>query len=109
MSSGDDFCTQNFWATEAAFLAVLFTFNRLSLYQQSATPDARDCQPATRRAAVLLRGTILGRSGHQAVLHLSAARGGLTSHKPRLEAIFRQPNSTPTKLRPRTELNPQAA
>jgi hypothetical protein len=25
--AADDFCTQNFWATESAFLATLFTFN----------------------------------------------------------------------------------
>lgn len=37
--AADDFCTQNFWATEAAFLAVLFTFNLLSLYQQNASPS----------------------------------------------------------------------
>ena len=28
--SAQGFCTQNFWATEVAFLAVLFTFNLLS-------------------------------------------------------------------------------
>ncbi len=105
----DDFCTQNFWATEAAFLAVLFTFNLLSLYQRNATPNARYRQPATLRAAVFLCGAILGRSGHQAVLHLSAAWGGLNKHKPLLEAIFQWPKSTPPKLTPRSEPNLQAA
>jgi len=47
--AADDFCTQNFWSTEAAFLAVLFIFNLLSLYQQSATSNARYRQPATLR------------------------------------------------------------
>jgi hypothetical protein len=98
--AADDFCTQNFWATEAAFLAVLFTFNLLSLYQQQTTPQSGYRQPATLRAAVFLCGAILGRSGRQAVLHLSAAWGGLDKHKPLLEAIFQWPESTPPKLNP---------
>ena len=105
--AADDFCTQNFWATEAAFLAVLFTFNLLSLYQQQATPGARYRQPATLRATVFLCGAILGRSGHQCVLHLSAAWGGLDKHKPLLEAIFQWPNPIPPKLNP--EPNPVPA
>ena len=96
--AADDFCTQNFWATEAAFLAVLFTFNLLSLYQRNATPQTRYRQPATLRAAVFLCGAILGRTGRQAVLHLSAAWGGLDKHKPLLEAIFQWPEPTPPKL-----------
>jgi hypothetical protein len=54
--SADDFCTQNFWATEAAFLAVLFTFNLRSLYQQTSAPQAGYRQPATLRAAVFICG-----------------------------------------------------
>ena len=84
----DDFCTQNFWATEAAFLAVLFTFNLLSLYQQHTPPKTHYRQPATLRTTVFLYGAILGRSGRQTGLHLSAAWGGLDRHKPLLEAIF---------------------
>ena len=96
--AADDFCTQNFWATESAFLATLFTFNLLSLYQRSATPTACYRQPATLRATVFLCGAILGRAGHQTVLHLSAAWGGLVKHKPLLEAIFQWPEPTPPKL-----------
>lgn len=96
--AADDFCTQNFWATESAFLAVLFTFNLLSLYQQYATPKAGYRQPATLRATVFICGAILGRAGRQAVLHLSAAWGGLDKHKPLIEAIFQWPNPTPPKL-----------
>ena len=102
--AADDFCTQNFWATEAAFLAVCFTFNLLSLYQRSATPTAGYRQPATLRTAVFLCGGILGRSGRQTVLHLSAAWGGLDKHKPLLEAIFHWPKTAPPKLIP--EHNP---
>jgi len=94
----DDFCTQDFWATEAAFLAVLFTFNLLSLYQQLSAPAHRYRQPATLRAGVFLCGAILGRAGHQAVLHLSASWGGLDKHKPLLDAILAWPNQMSPKL-----------
>ena len=94
----DDFCTQNFWATEAAFLAVLFTFNLLSLYQQQSAPGRAYRQPATLRAAVFLCGAILGRSGRQSVLHLSACWGGLDKHKPLLESILSWRNQTSPKL-----------
>jgi len=96
----DDFCTQNFWATEAAFLAVLFTFNLLSLYQQLGTPKADYRQPATLRTAVFICGAILGRAGHQTVLHLSACWGGLDKHKPLLDAILSWKNQTSPKLVP---------
>ena len=96
----DDFCTQNFWATEAAFLAVLFTFNLLSLYQQLSAPAAGYRQPATLRTAVFLCGAILGRAGRQTVLHLSACWGGLDKHKPLLETILSWRNQTSPKLVP---------
>lgn len=96
----DDFCTQSFWATEAAFLAVLFTFNLLSLYQQQASPLAGYRQPATLRAAVFVCGAILGRSGRQLVLHLSASWGGLAKHKPLLDAVLGWRKVTSPKLIP---------
>ena len=96
----DDFCTQNFWATEAAFLAVLFTFNLLSLYQQLGAPAAAYRQPATLRSTVFLCGAILGRAGRQTVLHLSACWGGLAKHKPRLQAILSWKNQMSPKLIP---------
>jgi hypothetical protein len=98
--AADDFCTQNFWATEAAFLAVLFTFNLLSLYQQSLTPKAPYRQPATLRTAVFLCGAILGSSARVPVLHLSAAWGGLDKHKPLLDALFQRSETTSPKLNP---------
>lgn len=104
--AADDFCTQNFWATEAAFLAGLFTFNLLSLCQQTAMPKAGYRQRATLRTAVFLCGAILGRTGRQTVLHLSAVWGGLDKHKTPLEAIFQWPKSTPPKLA--TDINPSA-
>ena len=96
----DDFCTQNFWATEAAFRAVLFTFNLLSLHQPLGAPGTAYRQPATLRTAVFLCGAILGRAGRQTVLHLSACRGGLDKHKPRLAAALSWKNQTSPKLVP---------
>lgn len=98
--SADDFCTQNFWATESAFLAVLFTFNLLSLYQQMTAPKAAYRQPATLRASVFLCGAILGRAAHQTALHLSACWGGLDKHKPLLESVLSWKNQTSPKLIP---------
>jgi DNA-directed RNA polymerase subunit N (RpoN/RPB10) len=94
----DEFCTQKFWATESAFLAVLLTFNLLSLYQQNVTPQAGYRRPGTLRTAVFLCGAIPGRSGRQAVLHLSTARGGLDKHKPLIDAVLHWPKSTSPKL-----------
>lgn len=96
--AADDFCTQNFWATEAAFLAVLLTFNLLSLYQRQASSQSGYRQPATLRTAVFVCGAILGRSGRQTVLHLSAAWGSLDKHKPLVEAILQWPKPSPPKL-----------
>jgi hypothetical protein len=86
--NADGFCMKSFYASESAFLAVLFTFNLLSLYQQALQPYAPYRQPATLRQAVFLGGAILGRAGHKAVLHISSAWGGMAKHKPLLEAIF---------------------
>ena len=107
--SADDFCTQNFWATEAAFLAVLFTFNLLSLYQQTSAPQTGYRQPATLRAAVFICGAILGRAGHQTVLHLSACWGGLDKHKPLLETVLSWKNQTSPKLVPPEDQTANAA
>ena len=37
--AADGFCMKSFFATESAFLAVLFTFNLLSLYQKAIEPN----------------------------------------------------------------------
>jgi hypothetical protein len=96
--AADGFCMQSFFATESAFLAVLFTFNFLSLYQQALAPKAAYRQPATLRAAVFLGGAILGSAARKAVLHLSSAWGGLEKHKPLLEAILQWHSPTSPKL-----------
>ena len=82
------FCLRPFFATESAFLAVLFTFNLLSLYQHQTTPAAPYRQPGTLRVAVFLCGAVLGVMGRDVVIKLSAAWGGLGKHKPLVQATL---------------------
>lgn len=98
--AADGFCLQPFFATESAFLAVLFTFNLLSLYQHQTTPAAPYRQPGTLRTAVFLCGAVLGVMGRDAVLKLSAAWGGLSKHKPLVAATLNWLNATSPKLVP---------
>ena len=98
--AADGFCLQPFFATEAAFLAVLFTFNLLSLYQHQTTPDAPYRQPGTLRVAVFLCGAVLGVMGREMVVKLSAAWGGLRKHKPLVDASLNWLNGTSPKLIP---------
>ena len=98
--AADGFCLQSFFATESAFLAVLFTFNLLSLYQHLATPTQPYRQLGTLRVSVFLCGAVLGVLGRGLVVKLSAAWGGLAKHKPLLEAILDWRNTTSPKLMP---------
>ncbi len=95
--AADDFCMQEFFATEAAFLSVLPLFNLLSEFQRvSGLQGYR--QPATLRAQVFLCGAILGRSGHKPVLHMSSAWGGLEKRNPILDSILAYIFPTSSKL-----------
>lgn len=86
--AADDFCLREFFATEAAFLSVLFVFNLLSVLQAlHAKPGDAQQRPATLRQSLFVCGAIAGRSGHNFVLYLSSAWGGLTSRKPLLDKI----------------------
>jgi len=98
--AADGFCLQPFFATESAFLAVLFTFNLLSLYQHQVTPDQPYRQPGTLRVAVFLCGAVLGVMGRDVVVKLSAAWGGLRKHKPLVEATLDWLNCASPKLIP---------
>lgn len=98
--SADGFCLQPFFATEAAFLAVLCTFNLLSLYQHQTTPGQPYRQPGTLRVAVFLCGAVLGVMGREMVVKLSAAWGGLGKHKPLVEATLNWRNVASPKLIP---------
>lgn len=95
----DDFCLQEFFATEAAFRSILLLFNLLGEFQRaSGLPRYR--QPATLRSQVFLCGALLGRAGHRLVLHLSSAWGGLHRRNPLLENVLRYISSTSPKLHP---------
>ena len=83
----DSFCLKQFFATEAAFRAVLLLFNLLAEFQRAAgMPIYRE--PATIRTQVLTCGAILGRAGRRLVLHLSESWGGLKTRIPLLDNIL---------------------
>lgn len=98
----DDFCRREFYATEAAFRAVLVLFNLLSLWQRAARPNQTYRRPATLRTEVFLCGAIAGRSGRTPVLHLSRAWGGLAQRMPLIENASRFCRAIPPRLPQRT-------
>ena len=95
----DGFCMKQFFATEAAFRAVLLLFNLLSEFQRAAgLPVYRE--PATIRTQILTCGAILGRAGRHLVIHLSASWGGLKTRIPLLDSILNWQIPTSPKLLP---------
>jgi Transposase DDE domain group 1 len=93
----DGFCLQQFFATEAAFQAILLLFNLLAEFQRAAgLPVYR--QPATLRTQVFTCGAILGRAGRRLVLHLSQSWGGLQTRNPLLDKILHWEIPTSPKL-----------
>jgi DNA-directed RNA polymerase subunit N (RpoN/RPB10) len=93
----DGFCMQQFFATEAAFRAVLLLFNLLSEFQRAAgLPVYR--APATIRTQILTCGAILGRTGRRLVIHLSGTWGGLKTRIPLLDSILNWEIPTSPKL-----------
>jgi len=95
----DGFCMKQFFATEAAFRAVLLLFNLLAEFQRAAgLPVYR--APATIRTQVLTCGAVLGRAGRRLVLHLSDSWGGLKTRIPLLDSILNWQIPTSPKLEP---------
>jgi hypothetical protein len=93
----DGFCLKEFFATEAAFRAVLLLFNLLAEFQRAAgLPGYRE--PATIRTQVLTCGAILGRAGRRLVVHLSQSWGGLNTRIPLLDSILNWQVPTSPKL-----------
>jgi DNA-directed RNA polymerase subunit N (RpoN/RPB10) len=93
----DGFCLKQFFATEAAFQAVLLLFNLLAEFQRAAgLPDYRE--PATIRTQILTCGAILGRAGRRLVLHLSESWGGLKTRTPLWDSILNWQIPTSPKL-----------
>jgi hypothetical protein len=95
--AADDFCLQQFFATEAAFRSILLLFNLLGEFQR-ACGFLTYRQPATLRSLVFLCGALLGRAGHRLVLHLSTSWGGLQQRIPLLENVLAYGTSTSPKL-----------
>jgi hypothetical protein len=79
------YCTQDFFATESAFLAATFAFNLLSTFQSQTMAQEGYRQPATLRAAVFIAGAVLGREGHNIVLRVSSDWGGSEKQKPLID------------------------
>ena len=93
----DGFCLKQFFATEAAFQAVLLLFNLLSEFQRAVgLPTYRE--PATLRLQVFTCGAILGRAGRRLVLHLSQSWGGLKTRNSLLDKILNWQIPTSPKL-----------
>ena len=95
----DDFCLQEFFATEAAFRSILLLFNLLGEFQRACRFTSYR-QPATLRAQVFLCGALFGRAGRRLVLHLSASWGGLQQRIPLLENVLTYEVPTSPKLHP---------
>jgi hypothetical protein len=93
------FCLKEFFATEAAFRAVLLLFNLLAEFQRAAGLASYRA-PATIRMQVLTCGAILGRAGRRLVIHLSESWGGLKTRIPLLDSILNCEFPTSPKLVP---------
>jgi DDE family transposase len=97
--AADHFCLRSFFATESAFLAVLFSFNLLSEFQRALDPAIkRYKQPATLRFTLFTCGAILGRSGHYLVLHMSKNWGGYSQRKQLFNSLLHWPRPTSPKF-----------
>ena len=98
----DGFCAKKFYPTEAAFLSTLLAYNLLAVSQAHVTAKEGWRKPSTLRAAVFVRGAILGRAGRKLVLRLSENWGGLVKHKDLLDkALAAAKSSAPRLPRPR--------
>jgi hypothetical protein len=103
--AADDFCLHEFFATEAAFCAILLLFNLLGEFQRASGMKSYR-QPATLRTQVFLCGAVLGRAGRRVVLHLSESWGGLSQRKPLLDNLLSYPLATSPKLEAVPSISP---
>lgn len=93
------FCLKQFFATEAAFQAILLLFNMLGEFQRAAGLTGYR-EPATLRTLIFTCGAILGRSGRRIVLHMSESWGGMKTRNPLIENILQWKFPTSPKLEP---------
>jgi hypothetical protein len=66
----EGFMTQNFWATEAAFRAVILAYNLMALFRQLVLKSASYQMLTTLRVQCFAIGASLGRNGHKQILRL---------------------------------------
>jgi len=69
----DGFCSQSFWATEAALRGICLLYNLLEEFQRSLGAPIRRTL-ATLRTTLFACGAILGRDGRRSILRLSRPR-----------------------------------
>jgi len=102
--AADGFCRQEFYATEAAFRAVLVLFNLLSMWQTASRGPERKYQRASSlRTQVFVCGALAGRVGHTYVLHMSMSWGGLETRKGFMENAQRWCESIAPRLENATD------
>src|SRR5260370_19556507 len=98
------FYLRSFFATESAFLPVVFGFNLLSEFQRAVDPALKSYkQPATLRFEAFTCAASLGRTGHHLVLHMSKNWGGYSSPKPLFNNLLHWPPLTSPKFNPPIE------
>jgi hypothetical protein len=76
--------------SSAAFLAVLFAYALMALYQGQVSPALGYRKPSTIRAAVFPAGPS-SRAGHKRLLRFSQAWGGILKHKALIDAALHKP------------------
>ncbi len=69
----DGFCSQSFWAPEAALRCIWLLYNLLEEFQRSLGAPVRRTS-ATLRTTLFASGATLGRAGRRTVLRLSRTR-----------------------------------
>ena len=90
----DGFCTDKFYATESAFLGVLFAYNLQNAYHRRACPQAGHRKPSTIRSEILVAGGLVTMLGETVMLRIARGWGGLKKHKPLLERVLNFENPT---------------
>jgi len=97
--AADSFCMRWFYSTEAVFRSILMLFNLLSEFQFAAGVCPYK-EPATLRTQVFLCGAILGRAGHNLVVHMSKSWGGIGKRIRLIDNMIRHYFPTSAKLDP---------
>jgi hypothetical protein len=95
--AADSFCMKWFYSTEAVFRSILMLFNLLSEFQHDAGIHPYK-EPATLRTQVFLCGAILGRAGHNLVIHMSKSWGGIGKRIQLVDSMLRHFIPTSPKL-----------